>query len=246
MGIKRFRSIFAITTVVASTTISSLPSWAFTWDDFFSVMSAIDQSRRRQPSPNPSSPPSNGGGNNEPPPQGGFGDSQPDPSTSQQPGGFGNNLPPSQPVPQQPSIPQQPNNQQIACINSIGTNNVERIDQNSTESSVLIRGINRRVARRISLMPGYSHEITCKVLRHPASERVYFGLAIADNSNLTRALVGVSIAGQNGVKRQGKPLFAGQAKLMAINTSGVESFSVILRPLDGGGYIYPLPVPQLP
>jgi hypothetical protein len=243
MKIKRFRSILAITTVIASVTINSLPSQAFTWDDFFNAVNAIDTMRKKPSSSNPSSQPSNGGLNNEPQP--GFGDSQPNSSTPQQPGGLGNDLPP---VPQQPNIPtRRPNSQQIACINAIGTNNAERIDRNSTESSVLIGGINRRVALRISLMPGYSHEIICKVLRHPASERVYFGLAIADNSNLTRALVGVSLAGQNGVKRQGKALLAGQARLMTINTSGVESFSIILRPLDGGGgYIYPLPVPQLP
>jgi hypothetical protein len=247
MEIKWFRSIFVIATVICSITISSLPSWAFTWDDFFSVMGAIDERRRKQPSPNPSPPPNSGGGNNEPPSQGGFGDSQPNPSTSQQTDGFGNNLPPSQPVPQQPNIStQQPNNQQIACINAIGTNSVERIDRNSTESSISIRGRTLRVASRISLMPGYSHEIICRILRHPTNERVRFGLAIADNSNLTRVLVGVAIAGQNGVKKQGQPLFAGQAKLMTINTSGVESFSILLRPLNGGGYIYPLPVPQLP
>lgn len=249
MKFKRFRSILAITTVIASVTMNPLPSQAFTWDDFFNAVNLIDQSRRRQSSPNPSSPPNNGGINNEPQQQQeGFGDSQPNSSTSQQPGGFGSNLPPNQSVPQQPNIPtQQPNNQRIACINAIGTNNLERIDRSSTESSISIGGITRRVSSRISLMPGYSHEIICRILRHPASERVRFGLAIADNSNLTRALVGVSLAGQNGVKRQGKALLAGQARLMTINTSGVESFSIILRPLDGGGgYIYPLPVPQLP
>jgi hypothetical protein len=245
MKFKRFRSILAITTVIASVTINSLPSQAFTWDDFFNAVNAIDTMRKKPSSSNPSSQPNNGGINNEPQP--GFGDSQPNSSTPQQPGGLGNDLPPNQSVPQQPNPTQQPNNQRIACINAIGTNNVERIDRSSTESSISIGGRNRRVALRISLMPGYSHEIICKVLRHPASERVRFGLAIADNSNLTRALVGVSLAGQNGVKRQGKALLAGQARLMTINTSGVESFSIVLRPLDGGGgYIYPLPVPQLP
>jgi hypothetical protein len=182
---------------------------------------------------------------------------------SQQSGGFNNDKPPSQTTPlpssspspspssspttpTNPSIPTQPSSQSppLQCI--ANGNSVERIDRNSPASSISIGGRTVRVSSRVNLMSGSSYEIICKILRHPASEKVRFGIAIADNSNLNRALVGVSLAGQNGVKRQGKAVFAGQARLMTINTSGVESFSIVLRPLNGDGYIYPIAVPQLP
>jgi hypothetical protein len=214
---------FILTTVIVATSIiaSSLPSQAVTWDDGLRILREV----LGNPAQSNSSLPSNGT-NNE--------------------GGFNNDTSPPQTAPatqqKQPNRPaQQPNSQTLAvrCIHANG-NNGERIDRDSADSTISVGRRPLRVSSRASLMFGSSYERTCKILRHPSSEKIRFGVAIPDNSDLTRARVSVYVAGQEKVSGI---LLAGQVRALTIDISGADSFAVVLKPLDGNGYIYPIELP---
>ena len=236
---KQFRSILALAVIAASATASISPAQAIPLDEVLDsagksfVRGMFGISGERQES-------SQSGGFNNDKPQTQATPANPVPQQN-------NYSNPNQSASQQPSSPGQQQNSQrpaIKCISANG-NNADNIDRDSPESTISVGRRLIRVSSRANIEVGYyggrSFEKTCRILRHPSSEKINIGVAIADNSSLASARVSIYVAGQEKISGV---LYAGQARVITIDVSGAESFAVVLKPLEGGGYIYPLTVRQ--
>jgi hypothetical protein len=230
---KRFLLILAMATMATPIILISTPVQAFTWDDLWR---AVKRGYDNAPSLN-SSQQSFGSDNNESPQSGGFNNDAQQPQSS-----------PINAAPQQNSSnsnqsiqPNRPNSQglRFKCINANG-NNPEKIDRDSSDSNISVgRKLLRVVAK--SYIGRDSSERTCRILQHPSSGKMRAAFAIADNSNLTRARVTIFVDGQEKMSRV---LLAGQARQYTFDISGANSFAIVIKSLDGGDYVYALPVRQ--
>jgi hypothetical protein len=218
---KKFRSTLAIATVATSITASCLPSQAVTWDEIWGAIKEGYEKVTQPPPPQPK------GSNNE---------------AQQQPASADSPTPQQNNYFEQSSTAPQPASQGIAvkCISANGRE-LERIDRDSPESNI---SVGRRVVLvdvKANLFFGSSYEKTCKILRHPASEKVRVGYAIPDNSTLTSARVIIYVSGQEKIS---KVVSVGQTSASTFDISGADSYAVVVQPIDGSGYIYPLQVKQ--
>jgi hypothetical protein len=238
MKIKQFRAILAVATVVTSIAASSLPAQAFTWDDLWNAVKKSGESSNQS-----NQSPESNGSNNQAQQSGGFNN-----DTQQQPTAPTNPVPPQnnpyQSTPSQTNSPaQQPNIQRLAinCISANGTD-FESIDRDSPESNISVGRRPLRVSRKFNLYAwgNGSLERTCRILRHPSSEKVRVAYAIPDNSSLIRARVSIYV---NGQEKTSGILVVGQARAFTADIAGASSYAVVVKPLDGSGYIYPIAVP---
>jgi hypothetical protein len=235
MKMKQFRSILAVAVVATSITTSLLPAQAIPLDEVLDsagksfVRGLFGLPAERQQAPQSA----------------GFNDRSPQPPMAPaNPVSQQNNNPYQSSSPQPSSPRQQPNSQVLRanCISANG-NNPENIDRDSPESSISVGRRLVRVFRKALILSdnSSSYERTCRILSHPASEKLSVAFAIPDNSNLTRARVSIYVGGQE--KARGM-IFAGQARKYTVDLSGAHSYAIVVKPLDGGDYIYPLPVAQ--
>jgi hypothetical protein len=232
MKIKQFRSILGIATVAISIAASIAPAQAFTWDDLWQ---SVKRGYENAPSSNP---PQQSSGSNESPQAGGFNNDAPQQAT-----------PVSNPTSQQNNFnpytaaPQQPNIQRLGAMNCISANgnDFENIDRDSPESNISVGRRPFRVLKKANLgsWGTTSFERTCRILRHPSSEKVRVGYAIPDNSTLIRARVSIYV---NGQEKTSEILTVGQAKAFTADIAGASSYAVVVKPLEGYGYIYPIAV----
>jgi hypothetical protein len=237
MKIKQFRSILAVAIVAASITTSLLPAQAIPLDG---ILDSAGKSFVRGMFGLPPE-------QQETPQSGGFNNDKPQPQTTPanpvpQQNSFNPNPNQSLPAPQQPSTnPQQQNIQTLAstCISANG-NYPEVINRDSLDSTISVGRRPFRVFRRFNLL-GYnaSFQGTCRILRHPSSEKVRVGFGIPDNSNLGSARVSIYVDGQ---EKASGVLVTGQARAFTADIAGASSYAVVVKPLNGDGYIYSIPV----
>jgi hypothetical protein len=226
MRIKQFRSILAIATVAISIAASVVPAQAFTWDDLWQ---SVKRGYENSPSSNS---PQQSSGSNEAPQSGRFNNDTPQQATpAYNPASQQNNF-----NPYTTAAPQQSIRQSLKenCISANG-NYAEIIDRDSPESNI---SVGRKLIPVRYKYSG-SFETTCSILRHPSSGKVSLGYAIPDNSNLIRARVSIYV---NGQEKTSGILAVGQAKAFTANIAGAGSYAVVVKPLDGYGYIYPIVV----
>jgi hypothetical protein len=241
MKMKQFRSILAVATVATSITASSLPSQAFTWDELWGF---LNRGSDNAPS-SPSSPPQSNGASNEAPQSGGFGNEAPQQAIpASNPAPQQNNFNPYTTAPQQPSIPaQQPNIQKLAfsCISANG-NDYEVINRDSPDSNISVGRRPFRVVRKVNVSSyGTNFEKTCRILRRLSSEKVRVGYAIPDNSTLVSVRVSIYVDGQ---EKTSGILSVGQARAFTADVAGASSYAIVIKPLDGYGYVYSVGVKQ--
>lgn len=241
MKINQFRSILAVATIATSIIASSLPSQGFTLDE---LVQFLNRGSNNAPS-SPSSLPQSNGGSNEAPQPGGFNDdtsSQATPASNPAP--QQNNSNPYTSAPPQTSSPaQQPSTQRLAakCVNANGHYH-EIINRDSLDSNISVGRRPFRVFEKVNLSSygsGIAHERTCRILRHPSSGKVRMGLGIPDNSNLVSARVSIYVDGR---EKAGGVVIAGQAKAFTFDIAGASSFAVVMKSLNGEGYLYSIPV----
>jgi hypothetical protein len=232
MKMKQFQSILAVVTVATSITASSLPSQAIPLDEILDnagksfVRGMFGISPERQEAPQP------GGFNNDVPQQ-----TIPASNSTPQQNNFNNSEQPSSPV-------QQPNIQKLAMkCTTANANNVEMIDRDSPESNISVDRRSLRVAAKVNLSSwgNTSFEKTCRILRHPSSNKVRIGFAIPDNSTLISARVSIYVDGQEKTSRI---LGVGQARAFTSDIAGARDYAFVVKPLDGYGHIYPIGVKQ--
>ncbi len=231
----KFRSILAIATVATSITASVLPAQAVTWEELWGAVKQGYERSSQSSQPQPSS-----GANNEAPTQ-----SAPTQSAPAQ----------SAPAPQQSNYSQQsstapqtdsppPQIVQRLKTNCVKVNghDPERIERNSAESMI---SVGRRALPgflKVRVSDSYPYETTCRIVTHSASDRVRIAYALADNSELEQVSISIYVSGQEKVRRI---MSRGQISDIAFNTSGANSYAVVIKSLDGrNGYIHRLPVRQ--
>jgi hypothetical protein len=242
MKMNQFRSILAVATVATSITANSLPSQAFTLDELWQFLNRGSDN----PPSSPSSPPQFNGASNEAPQPGGFNNDTPSPSPTtpiSNPAPKQNNSNPYTSVPAQTISPeQQPTTQRLAasCVNANG-HYPEIIDRDSSDSSVSVGRRPFRVFQKFNLSSysGSSFEKTCRIVRHPSSGKVRVGLGIPDNSTLVSARVSIYVDGR---EKAGGVVTVGQARAFTFDIAGASSFAIIVKRLNGDGYIYSIPV----
>jgi hypothetical protein len=240
MKMKQFRSILAVATVATSITASCLPSQAFTWDELWKFLNKGSENAQSSPS----SPQESNGASNEAPQPGGFNNDTPlqaTPASNPAPQQNNSNSYTSAP-PQTISPPQQPSTQRLAA-NCISANGLypEIINRDSPDSSISVGRRPFRVFEKVNLSSfiGTSFERTCHILRHPSSGKVRVGLGIPDNSDLVSARVTIYVDGQ---EKDSGVVVVGQARAFTFDIAGASSFAVVMKSLNGQGYLYSIPV----
>jgi hypothetical protein len=236
MKMEQFRSILTAAIVAASITTIILPAQAIPLDGVLdSAGKAFVRGMFGLPAEQQETPQSGGFNNDKPQPQ----------TTPTNPVPQQNSFNPNQssPAPQQPSTnPQQQNIQTLAsnCIYANG-NYLEIISRDSLDSNISVGRRPLRAVRKANLSSygGTSFEGTCRILRHPSSEKIRAGFAIPDNSRLVSARVNIYVDGR---EKASGILTVGQARAFTVDIAGANSYAVVVKPLDGDGYIYLVPV----
>jgi hypothetical protein len=239
MKMNQFRSILAVATVAISITASSLPSQAFTLEELWGFLNRGSESTQQSPS----SPPN--GASNEAPQPGGFNNdtpSQPTPVSS--PASQQNNSNTYTSAPPQTNSPaQQPSTQRLAakCMSANGQY-PEIISRDSPDSNISVGRRPFKVFQKVNLSSygsGISFEGTCRILKHPSSGKVRLGFGIPDNSSLVSARVSIYVDGQ---EKASSVVAVGQARALTADIAGASSYAIVVRSLNGEGYLYSIPV----
>jgi hypothetical protein len=240
MKMNQFRSILAVATVATSITASSLPSQAFTLDELWQFLNRGSENAQ----PSPGSPPQSNGASNETPESGGFSNEAPQQATPvSNPASQQNNSNSYTSAPPQTISPAQQSSTQKLVTNCINANGsyFETINRDSPDSNISVGRRPFRVSNKVSVSTwlNTSFERTCSILKHPSNGKIGMGFGIPDNSTLGSARVSIYVDGQEKVSGV---VVAGQPRILSTDIAGASSFAIVIKALNGEGYLYSIPV----